>query len=105
MATTVRTEHPHIVRRPGRTGGVPTISGTRIAVAFIVGQLRAGGTPQDILASYPHLTPAAVYDAISFYYDHQAEIDRFIEENTLEAHAERYGFTIGDDGRIRFEGR
>lgn len=105
MAATVRTEHPHIVRSRGLAGDVPTIAGTRITVAFIIGQLRAGDTPQDILASYPHLTPAAVYDAISFYYDHQAEIDRFIEQNTLDAHAKRYGFTVGDDGRLQFDGR
>ena len=105
MVTTVRTEHPHIVRNPGLAGGTPTIDGTRITVAFIVGQLRAGDTPQDILASYPHLTPAAVYDAISFYYDHQAEIDRFLEASTLAAHAERYGFAVGNDGRLRFDGR
>lgn len=54
---------------------------------------------------YPHLTPAAVYDAISFSYDHQDEIGRFIAENTLEAHAECYGFSVGDDGRLRFYGR
>ncbi len=102
MATTSRTERPHIVRSPGVAGGTPTIAEPRISVAFIVGRLRAGDTPQDILASYPHLTPAAVYDAISFYYDHQEEIDRFIAENTLEAHAERDGFNVGDDGRLRF---
>jgi hypothetical protein len=33
--------------------------------------------------------PAAVYDAISFYYDHQEEIDQFIAESSLEAHAEQ----------------
>jgi uncharacterized protein (DUF433 family) len=105
MATTSRTEHPHIVRNPGVAGGTPTIVGTRISVAFVVGQLRAGDTPQDILASYPHLTPAAVYDAISFYYDHQEEIDRYMDENTLEAHAERYSFAVGEDGRLQFDGR
>ena len=54
---------------------------------------------------YPQLTPAAIYDAISFYYDHQDEIDRFIAANTLDAHAARYGFTVGDDGRLHFESR
>ena len=105
MAAVLRTEHPHIVVSPGASGGVPTIAGTRISVAFIVGQLRAGDTPQDIVATYPHLAPAAVYDAISYYYDHQEEVDRFIEDNTLEAHAARYGFTVGDDGRVNFEKR
>jgi len=105
MATATRTEHPHIVRLSDAAGGIPTIVGTRISVAFIVGQLRAGDTPQDILASYHHLQPAAVYDAISFYYDHQDEIDRFIDENTLETLAERYGFAVGHDGRLRFDQR
>ena len=103
MTAVSRTEHPHVVRSPGIDGGIPTIAGTRISVAFIVGQLRAGDTPDDILASYPHLTPAAVYDAISFYFDHQEEIDRFIRENTLEAHGRRHGFTIVGDGRLRFD--
>jgi uncharacterized protein (DUF433 family) len=105
MATTLQTEHPHIVRSPGVAGGTPTIAGTRISVAFVVGQLRAGDSPQDILAAYPHLTPAAVYDAISFYYDHQDEIDRFIAASSLEAHAQRHGFTVGADGRLQFNRR
>jgi uncharacterized protein (DUF433 family) len=73
MTATVRTEHPHIVRAAGAGGEKVVIAGTRISVAFIVGQLRAGDTPEDILASYPHLSPAGVYDAISYYYDHQDE--------------------------------
>lgn len=105
MAAVLRTEHPHIVRSPDADEGTPIIVGTRISVAFIVGQLRAGDMPQDILASFPHLMPAAVYDAISFYYDHQKEIDRFIQDNTLEAHAARYGFSTDDDGRLSFERR
>ena len=105
MATTVGTEHPHIVRNPKVAGGDPTIAGTRISVVFIVRQLRAGDRPEDILVSYPHLAPAAVYDAISYYYDHQDEIDRIIEESTPEVMAERYGFTVGADGRLVFRNR
>ena len=105
MTAVLRTEHPHIVISPDVAGATPIIAGTLISVAFLVSQLRAGDTPQDILASYPHLTPAAVYDAISYYYDHQGEIDRFIRDNTLEAQAARYGFSIGDDGRLSFNSR
>ena len=105
MATTVRTEHPHIVSNPKVAGGEPTIAGTRISVVFIVRQLRAGDRPEDILASYPHLVPAAVYDAISYYYDHQDETDRVIEGSTPEVMAERYGFTVGEDGRLVFKNR
>ena len=105
MTAEPRTEHPHIVMSHGVAGARPMIAGTRISVALIVGLLRAGDTPQDILATYPHLGPAAVYDAISYYYDHQDEIDRVIEDSTLEAHARRYGFSVGDDGRLRYDRR
>jgi hypothetical protein len=30
----------------------------------------------------PHLTLAQVYDAMSYYHDHQAEIERELSENT-----------------------
>jgi hypothetical protein len=32
--------------------------------------------------------PVAVYDAISYYYDRQDEIDRIVEESTPEVMAE-----------------
>jgi len=102
-SNTTRTEHPHVVRVLGVAGGIPTMVGTRISVAFVVGQLRAGDTPADILASYPHLSPAAVYDAISYCY-HEEEIDRFIAACSLEAHARQHSFAVDDD-RLRFDER
>jgi len=79
-ANTKRTEHPHIVRVAAAAGEKAVISGTRIAVWFIVGQLRVGDTAEDIVASLPHLTLAGVYDAISYYYDHPDEIDAILAE-------------------------
>jgi hypothetical protein len=32
------------------------------------------------LHEFPHLTPAQVHDALSYYYDHRAEIDQEISE-------------------------
>ena len=60
-------------------GEEAVIAGTRIGVWFIVRQLRTGDTPEDIVASLPHLTLAGIYDAISYYHDHRAEIDPIIE--------------------------
>lgn len=70
---------------------------------FIARLLRAGEEPWEIIATYPHLTPAAVYDALSYYFDHQDDIDRSIDESTLEAVAERYGFTIDSSGRVVYD--
>ncbi len=80
------------------------ISGTRIGVAFIARLLQAGEEPSEIVAAYPNLEAAAVYDAVSYYLDHQPEIDALIAGSTLEALAERYGFSVQGDGKITFSG-
>jgi uncharacterized protein (DUF433 family) len=102
MTTEIRTEHPHIVRVPGIAGGDPIIRGTRISVAFIARLLQAGEEASDIVAAYPHLGPAEVYDAISYYHDHREEIDSIIADSTLEKLAERYNFRIDAQGRVEF---
>ncbi|MHB8684720.1 MAG: DUF433 domain-containing protein [Dehalococcoidia bacterium] len=95
-----RTEHPHIVRVHGVCGGEPIIEGTRISVVFIVRQLQTGDEPMDIVEALPHLTPASVYDAISYYHDHKSEIDELIAGTTPEQLARTFHFEIGDDGRV-----
>jgi uncharacterized protein (DUF433 family) len=102
MTTEIRTEHPHIVRVPGIAGGDPVIRGTRISVAFIARQLQAGDEPSDIIAAFPRINPAAIYDAISYYIDHREEIDAIIADATLEKLAERYGFYITKGGKVEF---
>ena len=79
MVTETKTDHPHIVRVERPAGKEAVIAGTRIAVWFIVRQLRTGDTPEDIVESLPHLTLAGIYDAMSYYHDHRAEIDPIIE--------------------------
>jgi hypothetical protein len=34
-----------------------------------------------MVAMYPHIKHAQVYDALSYYYDHKKEIDKTIDEN------------------------
>jgi uncharacterized protein (DUF433 family) len=105
VATPVRTEHPHVVRVPGVAGGRPVIAGTRISVEFIARLVRAGVEPWEIVATYPHLTPASVYDAVSYYLDHQAEIDQEIAESTLDALSQRMEFTVDQRGKVLFRSR
>jgi uncharacterized protein (DUF433 family) len=81
MSDEIATEHPHIVRRPGVIGGSPAIRGTRIGVRNIAFLWNDGETVAGILEYYPHLQASWVYDAISYYLDHRAEIDEEIREN------------------------
>ena len=77
-------EQSHIVCRPDISGGEPLIRSTRISVRHILERRQAGQSVEDILAALPHLTPAQVYAALSYYYDHQSEIDQLIKESQPE---------------------
>ncbi|MFQ5812332.1 MAG: DUF433 domain-containing protein [Anaerolineae bacterium] len=95
-----RTEHPYIVRVPGIASGEPIIKGTRVPVRAIVLHYKASETLDEILEAYPHVPPAGVFDAISYYLDHQEEIEALIEENRLERVMEKHGLKIGAKGQL-----
>ena len=76
--------HPYIEKKKGVCGGEPVIAGTRISVSLIAELERTGHAADEIVAMYPHITHAQVYDALSYYYHHRGEIDRIIEENKEE---------------------
>ncbi len=63
--------------------GEPIIAGTRTSVRAIVGLWQLGITPEEILDHLPHLTLAQVFDALSFYLDHQIEINEYIKRNQV----------------------
>lgn len=76
-----KTEHPYVVCVRGVCGGKPVIKETRIAVWLIAGWFKQGHTPEEIQKMYPHLTLAQIHDALSYYYDHQTEVDKDIRAN------------------------
>lgn len=63
--------------------GEPIIKGTRTPVRAIVEMWRMGNSPEEIVQGLPHLTLAQIFDAMSYYYDNQAEIDNCIERNRV----------------------
>lgn len=70
------TEHAYIVREPA-------VKGTRTPVRAIVENWRLGLSPEEIVVHLPHLTLAQVFDALSYYSDHQGEIESYIEKNKI----------------------
>jgi uncharacterized protein (DUF433 family) len=74
--------HPYVERRPGVQGGRPVIRGSRFPVSSIVQNHRRGLSPDEIIDTFPWLRPEEVYDALSYYYDHRAEIDEEIAQLT-----------------------
>lgn len=77
------TSSRYVTRNPEILSGEPIITGTRTSVRAIVGLWRLGIMPEEILNHLPHLTLAQVFDALSFYLDHQTDINDYIERNQV----------------------
>ncbi|MEW6558231.1 MAG: DUF433 domain-containing protein [Elusimicrobiota bacterium] len=95
------TEHPYIVRNSKICGGEPIIKGTRTTVRSIIGYYKMGLSIEDILAGLPHLNPAQVHDAISYYHMHLQEIERYIKENSEEYCKKKYPPNLINKTRAR----
>jgi uncharacterized protein (DUF433 family) len=80
---TTATEHCYIVRNDRILSGEPIIKGTRTPVRAIVEMWRLGLAPEEIPSHLPHLNMAQVFDALSYYSDHQQEINAYIERNRI----------------------
>ncbi len=81
----IRVEHPYIGMKEGVCSGSAAVKGTRIPVWSIIGYYKIlSYSIEEILEQLPELTPAQLYDAFSFYYDHREEIEKEIELNREE---------------------
>ena len=69
------TLNDHIQTTPGVAGGRPRIAGHRITVQNVVIWHERMGLSADEIASRYNLTLADVYAALTYYYDHQEEVD------------------------------
>lgn len=80
----VKVIHPYITSREDVGGGRPIITGTRTRVSSIIAYYKLGFSPEELSREFPHLTLSQIHDAISYYYEHQKEIDREIDEDSEE---------------------
>ena len=81
----VRIDHPYIGMTEGVCSESAVVKGTRIPVWAIIGYYKIlDYSLEEILRQLPELTPAQLYDAFSFYYDHQEEIEKELELNSEE---------------------
>jgi uncharacterized protein (DUF433 family) len=79
MATVV---YAHIDVTPE---GVPYLTGTQTKVVEVVlDRLAYHWDADEIRRQHPHLSLGQIYSALAYYYDHQAEMDREIDEQLLE---------------------
>ena len=77
------TRHRYVVTDPDILSGEPIIEGTRTPVRAVVELWRQGTPAEEVPAHLPHLNLAQVFDALSYYSDHQGEINAHIERNRI----------------------
>ncbi len=77
------TAHADVVTDDQILGGEPIIRSTRTPVRAIIELCRLGVAPEEVPRRLPHLRLAQVFDALSYYSDHQEEINGHIERNRI----------------------
>ena len=91
----------HIVSDPGKRGGKPYIAGKGITVQHIAALHNLGWTVPDLTAEF-ELTAGQVYAALSYYADHQEEMDQAIR--AAEDKVQDIGMTM-EEWQRRIEAR
>ena len=96
-------EHKYITKNPEQYSGSPIIVGTQIPVKAIIIHYQSGMPIEDILDGYPSLTPAQLFDALSYYHDNKEEIEKDIENDSFEIIKNEFKISdIDNKGRISF---
>jgi len=88
MAAPTLVSHPHVVKQADYCGGKASIDDTRIRVMNVVFLHKQSKSEAEILETYPDLSRAQVYAALTYYYDHVDEIEAELRAD--EAAAARY---------------
>ena len=70
------------MRIEGIHDGRPTIRGSGVSVQTIVEQTKLGRSPRQIVEDFDGvLTLTQVYDTLSYYHEHELEIEQDIGQN------------------------
>jgi hypothetical protein len=70
--------YPHIVKAPGSPARLESHPRTRVAM-IVMDYVGRGLGPEDIVRHYPYLKLAEVHAAMTYYHDHEEEIDAEIQ--------------------------
>jgi uncharacterized protein (DUF433 family) len=82
-------ENNHIEITPDVCGGKPHISRHRIRVQdIVIWHEKLGLSADEIILHYPTLSFSDIYAALSYYFDHQEQIDTDIREE--EKHSDTF---------------
>jgi len=93
----------HIARVPSILRGSPVVRGTRIPVWQIANAIiHFDETITSYQADHPSLSLAQIHAALSYYFDHRAEIEKEIESNQLKEAQDKLNLIVDERGFIGF---
>lgn len=84
MSQTTPTDYKYILLNPN---GVAIIAGTTMKVTELVASYLAyGWSPEELHVQFPHISLSRIYSALSYYWDHQVELDQILHDqiSTIE---------------------
>lgn len=77
-----KNEHPYVTVNSKTCGGSPVIAGTRMRIVDIAIEYEyLNHSPDEIINAHPHLKLEQIHDALSYYYENRAELDKKIKED------------------------
>lgn len=66
------------------TAGVLRVGGTRVSLDSVIATFHDGATPEEIVQQYDALSLADVYAVISYYLEHQFDIDSYLAARRIQ---------------------
>ena len=77
--------HPPSIEHIQERDGDLYVGRSRVTLSSAISAWKQGGQrPESITAAYPTLSLAAAYGAVTYYLDHQEELERYFEEGRRE---------------------
>jgi uncharacterized protein (DUF433 family) len=77
-----KVKHPYVEINPKICNGSPVIKGTRIRIVDVAIEYEyLNQTPDEIINAHPHLKLEQIHDALSYYYENRAQLDKKIKED------------------------
>jgi uncharacterized protein (DUF433 family) len=80
--------HEHIEKVAGQPARLSRLPRIRVA-QIVMDYLAHGWSPDEICRHHPHLMPVETHAAMTYYYDHQAEIEAEIRAELEEVRTAR----------------
>lgn len=80
--------YPHIEKPEGEPARLQRLPRIRVA-QIVMDYLAYGWSPDEMCRQHPYLLPAEAHAAMTYYFDHQDEIDREIQAEWQQVQQDR----------------